>query len=131
MDGDEQIRRHAVGFDRALDQTFRRRRGGNQQYRAAEAGIGKRLFDVLTKLQIEGVFGNAAGADGARHSDGMADIDDDTEGRALTAGGRLCRGGRMALAACRIAAGADGQRREDGGDGNSSVAWPNHRRLYG
>ena len=62
-----------------------RRLGGDEQNGLVEAGIVKRLLDVLRELEIEGVFGNAARAHGAGHGDGVADIDHDTECRTLAA----------------------------------------------
>jgi hypothetical protein len=49
-------------------------------YGLVEAGLDQRLLDHVGELEIIAVFGGAAGAVGAWHGYGMADVDDDVEG---------------------------------------------------
>ena len=103
MDRDEEVGRQAIGDHRPLEQPDRRRLGSDEQHGLVEAGIDQRLLDLLRQLQVEGIFRHAAGAQRARYSEGVADIDDDAEGRGLAV--RMCRRGvggrRLLLAASR------------------------------
>ena len=83
VDGDEQIGMHGIGAHRPLEQAAPRRLGGDQQNGLVETGIDERLLDLLGKLKVEGIFRNSARAHGAGHIDGVADVDDDAEFRAL------------------------------------------------
>ena len=111
MDGDEQVGVHFVGQRRPLDQALGRSRGGDEPDGPVETGGDERLLDRVGKLKIESVFGNAARADGARHLEGVACIDDGAKRRTLT--GRGVGGRRMPCAARRMLPGAEQQDRED------------------
>ena len=82
---------------RPLEQPDRWRFGSDEQNGLVEAGIDQRLFDLLRQLQVEGVFRHAAGTQRARHIEGVADIDDDAEGRGLAVRMRRRGGGRRLL----------------------------------
>src|ERR1700730_7558001 len=72
MDRNEQIGAGAVGVVGALDQAVPRRRRGDQPHGPVEAGLDERLLDRVGELEIEAVFGGAAGGVWARHGYGMA-----------------------------------------------------------
>ena len=93
--------------------------------RLAEAGVGERLFDLLRKLKIEGVFGNPARAHRAGHIDGVADIDHDAEFRAL-AKVRLRRGRRRLFGSRRRWIGDEESHSEQCAERQSGVPQANH-----
>jgi hypothetical protein len=78
-------------------------------------GVDEGLLDCVGELEIEGIFGNATRAEGARHIDGVADVDDDAEGRTLAGRGfgRARRGRRGLLAARRMPCGAHNKNKEE------------------
>ena len=85
---------------RPLDQALGWSRGSDEPDGPVEAGGDERLLDRVGKLKIESVFGNAARADGARHLDGVAYIDDGAKRRTLKGRGLGAR--RMPCAARRM-----------------------------
>src|SRR6516165_4955462 len=57
VDGDEEIRVHAVGARSALHQAQPGRRRGDQQHSLLEAGIDQGLLDLACELEVEGYSG--------------------------------------------------------------------------
>src|SRR5436189_6337754 len=56
MDGDEEIRVHAIGARGTLHQAPPGRRRGDQQHGLLEAGIDQGLLDLACELEVESVF---------------------------------------------------------------------------
>ena len=79
VNGNEEIRMHAVGARGALHQAQPGRCRGDQQHGLLEAGIDQGLLDLARELKVEGVFRDIPRAHCPGYIDGVADIDHDAE----------------------------------------------------
>jgi len=79
VDGDEEIRVHAIGAHGALHQALPGRGRGDQQHGLLETRIDQGLLDLACKLEVEGVFRDTPRAHCAGHIGRVADINHDTE----------------------------------------------------
>ena len=127
MNRNKQVGRKAIGDHRPLEQPDRWRFGSDEQNGLVEAGIDQRLFDLLCQLQIEGIFRHAAGTQRAWHVEGVADIDDNAEGRGLAVRMRRCGGSRRRLfAAGQTRVGGPEQNRKRAKQNSSGVPRVHH-----